>query len=166
MDECVVIPRKLFEKLSEIGVDVESRVVEVLLRELKLDPGDEVEIRLELAERFLAEGRALVDKDPVQAGEKLYKAAEECVKALAAHFNIEEIMSRVRERGGWTAAELERAVLVASDRLGVWFEEAWDRAWALHVWGFHEGKFDSGDVRRRLPYVERMVREVSRLIKR
>jgi protein tyrosine phosphatase (PTP) superfamily phosphohydrolase (DUF442 family) len=36
---------------------------------------------LELAERFLAEGRELIDKDPVQASEKLYKAAEEAVKS-------------------------------------------------------------------------------------
>jgi len=32
---------------------------------------------LEHAKRFLAEGRELIDEDPVQASEKLYKATEE-----------------------------------------------------------------------------------------
>jgi hypothetical protein len=36
-----------------------------------------VESHLELASRYLDEGRRLVDKDPVQASEKLYKASEE-----------------------------------------------------------------------------------------
>jgi hypothetical protein len=35
---------------------------------------------LKIAMRYLEEGINLVDKDPVQASEKLYKAAEEAVK--------------------------------------------------------------------------------------
>jgi len=45
-------------------------------------PG-EVLKHVEIAEKFLVEGKELIDKDPVQASEKLYKAAEETVKALA-----------------------------------------------------------------------------------
>jgi len=44
---------------------------------------------LELAERFLSEGEKLVDKDPVQASEKLYKAAEEAVKAIATALDLD-----------------------------------------------------------------------------
>lgn|GEM_PF-4334772 len=53
---------------------------------------------LEFAEKYLEEGRSLVDKDPVQASEKLYKAAEECVKALAIYSNLIEVLEKVKER--------------------------------------------------------------------
>jgi PaREP1/PaREP8 domain containing family protein len=37
---------------------------------------------MELAVMFLEEGKELIDKDPVQASEKLYKATEEAIKAF------------------------------------------------------------------------------------
>ena len=55
---------------------------------------------MEFAEKYLEEGRSLVDKDPVQASEKLYKAAKECVKALAIHSNLIEVLEKVKERDG------------------------------------------------------------------
>lgn len=64
-----------------------------------------------LAEKHLEEGRNLIDGDSVQASEKLYKAAEECVKALALYLNLEEIVAEAEERGRWTVTELEKAVL-------------------------------------------------------
>ena len=48
--------------------------------------------------------------------------------------------------------------------MGEWLNAAWDRAWALHVWGFHEAKFDSEDVRARLPDIEKMVLEARRIV--
>ena len=48
--------------------------------------------RVELALRYLEEGRALVERDPVQASEKLYRAAEEAVKALALHYGLSDIL--------------------------------------------------------------------------
>lgn len=160
----IKLPKIVFERIKSTGADVESRVIEALLRELGLDPEEEVDARVELAQRFLEEGRALVEKDPVQASEKLYKAAEESVKALAIHFNLEDILRSVRDRGRWTVTDLERAVETLSNRIGKHFEEAWDRAWALHIWGFHEGKFDSEAVKRRLPYVARIVEIVRETI--
>jgi hypothetical protein len=120
---------------------------------------------LELSHRYLGEGRALVDKDPVQASEKLYKAAEEAVKALAVFYNLQDVLAGVEEKGRWTVSYLEKAVEAISERLGGWFGEAWDRAWALHVWGFHEAKLDSKAVEIRLPYVERMVLEAEKIIR-
>jgi hypothetical protein len=76
---------------------------------------------LELALRYLEEGRPLADKNPVQASEKLYKVAEEAVKALTAYFNLSDVIKRVSERGRWTATELEKAVLRISEKLGEWF---------------------------------------------
>lgn len=162
-----MIPEKLVEEARRRGIDVEEivLVLRLLAETLGTDPPTLVETRLEIAEKFLEEGRNLIEKDPVQASEKLYKAAEEIVKALAVHFNLENILSRVRERGRWTAVELEKAVLAISKRLGEWFFNAWDHAWNLHVWGFHEAKFDSEDVRERLPYVEKLVRETVKLVR-
>jgi len=132
-----------------------------------VDVGMELDAKqhLEYALKYLVEGKSLTDKDPVQASEKLYKAAEEVVKAFTVHFNLTDIIRRVDERGRWTATELEKAVLRISGKLGEWFFDSWDKAWALHVWGFHEAKFDTEDVKRRLPAIEKMVLEAQKIIR-
>jgi len=104
----------------------------MLAKAVGLDPEAVAEAHMELAVRFLAEGRALTDGDPVQVSEKLYKAAEEAVKALAIHLNLSEILRRVE--GRWTVADLEEAVLRSSEGLGGWVRQSWDAAWILHVW--------------------------------
>ena len=125
----------------------------------------DIEKRMSFALKYLEEGKALADKDPVQASEKLYKAAEEVVKALALHFDLGEVIERVERRGRWTVTELEKAVEVIADKLGEWFRYSWDSAWVLHVWGFHEAKLDSRAVKLRAPDVERMVLEADKLSK-
>ena len=117
--------------------------------------------QVELALRYLEEGRALVEKDPVQASERLYRAA---VKALALHFGLSEVLEKVEKRGWWTATELDKAVSRIAAKLGRWFRAAWDEAWALHVWGFHEAKLDSESVREREPDIERIVMEARKLV--
>jgi len=83
------IPRKIAEKAEELSVDLESLVLETILRELKLDPNEEAEIRLELAEKSLKEAKSFMEKnDPTQASEKLYKAVEECVKILSQLYKL------------------------------------------------------------------------------
>jgi hypothetical protein len=126
--------------------------------------GIDAKQHMDLALRYLEEGRGLADKDPVQASEKLYKAAEEAVKALAISFNMEDILKTVGERGRWTVTELEKAVSRISKKLGKWFSVAWDRANYLHVWGFHEAKLDSDSVKERMPDIERMVSETRKII--
>jgi hypothetical protein len=59
--------------------------------ELRKPIRNDVYKHLEFAEKFLAEGRELSYRDPVQASEKLYKAAEEAVKALAKIFNLPQV---------------------------------------------------------------------------
>jgi len=124
----------------------------------------EIEKHLDLALTFLEEGKNFIEKNPVQASEKLYKAAEESVKLLTLHLDISDVLSQVKQRDRWTVTDLEKAVETISKKLGDWFGEAWDRAWALHVWGFHEAKFDSEAVKIRLPYVERIVEEAKRIV--
>jgi hypothetical protein len=124
----------------------------------------DVERHASLALRYLEESKDLVDKDPVQASERLYKAAEETVKALVIRFGLGEVLKRVSERGRWTVTELEKAVSRISESLGEWFDAAWDAANYLHVWGFHEAKLDVEDVKKRLPRIERAVLEVLKIV--
>ena len=110
----VELVERLLPKPSDEGY-IEARLLEAL-----------AEAHLELAVRLLAEGEALADRDPVQASEKLYKVAEEAVKALAIRLNLSEVLRRVEERGRWTVADLEKAVLKSSERLGGWVRQSWD----------------------------------------
>ncbi|MDT7887711.1 MAG: PaREP1 family protein [Desulfurococcales archaeon] len=164
MSAFVILPKRIVEELERRGLDVEDAILSVLFRELNLDPEVVADAHLELAERYLAEGRELVDRDPVQASEKLYKAVEECVKALAIHHNLEEILRRVEKRGRWTVTDLENAVEAISEKLGEWIIASWGEANYLHIWGFHEAKLDSKAVKLRLHYIERAIEETKRLI--
>lgn len=112
---------------------------------------------LELAEKFLAEGKELVD--PVQAAEKLYKAAEEAVKAVSLSLREAE---RAEEAGRWTAALLFEAADSLSERLGEEFRLWWEAAWFLHVEGFHEARLAGAQVKREVPYVEKVVETARR----
>ncbi len=158
----IKIPKILYDEAVKNGIDVEEIVLTTIVKALGLDPEMTMRARLELAVKYL--GEELIDKDPVQAGEKLYKAAEECVKVLAQYYDLKDILAKVNERGRWTVTDLASAVTVIADRLGKWFEEAWDAANYLHVWGFHEAKLDAELVRRRLPEVERIVNETQKVL--
>jgi hypothetical protein len=120
-------------------------------------PFDDARKLLELAERFLAEGRELIDRDPVQASKRLYEAAEEAVKIIAIALKLPEADEAAR-RGRWTTGLLENAVMnimriLKVDELYHW----WDSAYKLHVDGFHEARLRSYDVRLRLRDVEALV---------
>jgi hypothetical protein len=76
----------------------------------------------------------------VQASEKLYKAAEEAVKALAVALDLEQAEAIARE-GGWWTKLLNRAAEAAAEKLGT--EELalwWKAAYHLHVEGSHEAR--------------------------
>lgn len=85
----IFISKRLVEELEKWGYVIEDVLLDSLSKVLNLDPEIIAESHLELAERYLKEGKDLIDKDPIQASEKLYKAAEECVKALTIHLKIE-----------------------------------------------------------------------------
>lgn len=102
------------------------------------------------ADGYLAKGDAL------QSSEKLYKAAEECIKALSERLNLQEVKD-AEERGRWTVTLLERAVRKLTDKLGVDVQLGWDAANHLHVWGFHEAKLEAEDVKGRMPIIKRLI---------
>jgi hypothetical protein len=127
---------------------------------------EEVLKHIEIAEKFLVEGRELIDKDPVQASEKLYKAAEEVVKALAIGLDLPEAR-RAIESGGWWSKLLEKAAQSVAKALGVKeFILWWDVAFKLHVDGFHEAKLSSEDVKERYEYIEAMVNLAKRILQK
>jgi len=114
---------------------------------------EEVLKYIEIAEKFLVEGRELIDKDPVQASEKLYKAAEEAVKALAIALNLPEARKAI-ESNGWWSKLLEKTAQSVAKALGVKEFILWrDTAYKLHVDGFHEAKLSSEDIRERYEYI-------------
>lgn len=83
------VPRRVADEARRRGLDVESLAIDSVIEKLELDPREEAVIHVELAERFLNEARERIDRgDPVQASEKLYKVAEECIKALAIALDL------------------------------------------------------------------------------
>jgi hypothetical protein len=113
--------------------------------------------RVKLIEKLFGEASTYMEKgDAVQSSEKLYKAAEESVKALAERFNLEEVKA-AEERGRWTVTLLEKAVGKLVGKLGMDVEVAWAEAHYLHVWGFHETKLDVEDVKRRVFAIRKLI---------
>ena len=125
----------------------------------------EAERHLALALRYLEEGKTLIDKDPVQASEKLYKAAEEAVKALAIGLDQEQASIAAKE-GVWWTRLLNRASEDAAEKIGI--EELalwWKVAYYLHVEGFHEARLNSEDVKRNYRYIEALVTTAEKILK-
>ncbi len=120
---------------------------------------------LSLALRYLEEGRTQIEKDPVQASEKLYKAAEEAVKALATGLDLEQ--ARIAAKYGvWWTRLLNRAAEDAAEKLGIEeFALWWKAAYYLHVEGFHEARLDSEDVKRNYRYIEALVTTAEKILK-
>jgi len=143
----ITVPKKVAERAKELGVDLEALAIEAILRELKLDPSEEAEIHLELARRYLEEAKAYMRRgDAAQASEKLHKAAEESIKALAKRLNTPEV-SKAREHGRWYTWLLDKAARRIAKELGERrVKSAWDAAYSLHVWGFHEMKLTVEEV--------------------
>jgi len=113
--------------------------------------------RVKLIERLVDEAASYLEKgDAIQSSEKLYKSAEECIKALAERFSLEEVKA-AEERGRWTVTLLEKAVGKLVNKLSTDVELGWDAANYLHIWGFHEAKLDAEDVKRRVPIIERLI---------
>ena len=92
-------PAASFEQLINEAIRRGIDVINLLSKALDLNPGRRAVVHLELAEKFLNEGVGLVDKDPAQASEKLYKAAEEAVKALAITLGLNEARTALEQDG-------------------------------------------------------------------
>jgi Skp family chaperone for outer membrane proteins len=101
--------RKEFKEDLEALKSATKGDIEALRRDVK---GDVESLRREVESLR----RDVERNDPVQASEKLYKAAEEAVKALARRFTLPEC-KEAEGRGRWTAALLFSAVRGLSERV-------------------------------------------------
>lgn len=160
------VPRILYERARERGVDLESLVLDYLVRELGLDPVEEASTHVEIAENMLRNGRELLDKgDVTQASEKLYEAAEECIKALSLITGLEEA-GEARTRSGWTLKLLDSAARRLAERIGEDVLHAWDSAYYLHNEGFHEARLDLEAVKARIKLIEKLLEITRKTIKK
>ncbi len=76
----IIIPQGIVEKAKKFGVDIQQLVVDILAEKLGMDPEDEAKARLELAKRFLEEGKKLIAEDPIQASEKIISLLKKLLK--------------------------------------------------------------------------------------
>ena len=108
MSVLIRIPKNLFEKAYEKGIDIEELIINILVEKLHLNPEEIAIARIELAEKYLEEAKNYLEKgDPVQASEKLYKVVEECIKALAEYLKIPEA-EKAKSFGRWFTWLLEK----------------------------------------------------------
>jgi Archaeal PaREP1/PaREP8 family. len=114
-------------------------------------------VHLNLALKYLEEGKTLSDKDPIQASKKLYKAAEEALKAMALVLGLDEARKAV-EQGRWSSTLLFDTIDSIAIKLGVNELPLWWRAaWFLHVEGFHEAKLNVERIKKDSKYVNAIV---------
>jgi len=161
------LPKKVVEKLEEKGFDVGEFVIRALAEVAGLDPEETVSVRVELAEKSLEEAKEFIAKrDVIRASEKLYKAVEECIKALSEKFRLPQL-DIIKERGRWDTRLLGQA---ATDLSKILKEErisyAWSKAYEIHVWGFHEAKYRVEDVESAIPIIEWLVNYAKGLLTR
>jgi dissimilatory sulfite reductase (desulfoviridin) alpha/beta subunit len=132
-----------------------------------IDPRIAVEARIELAEKYFAEAKEYLAKgDAVQASEKLYKVVEECIKALAQHYNMPEHQEAVKE-GRWWIQLLGKASRGLSRELKEpKITDVWSRAYDIHVWGFHETKYTIEDIKEDAEYVDWLLNYVKQKLVR
>ena len=153
-----MLPRSLLERLRERGLDIDY-VVDLVASSLELDPSELSYSHAELSCEMYQRGLEFLDRgDLVQACEKIYKAVEEGVKALALANGLPEASEAVR-RGRWTVALLDKAAAKLGDDVYV----AWDAAFFLHVNCFHEVRVDAEVARAKLKFIAPLVEKVRRL---
>ena len=108
--------------------------------------------------KFLNEGKRYVElNDPVQASEKLYKAAEEAIKVLSKNY-APDLHEEAVAKGRWTTTLLFKVVEKMSKEVDGEIQHRWNTAWTVHVQGFHEAKLD-------ISYVATCVADIEELVK-
>lgn len=111
---------------------------------------------------FLDEGKKYIALgNSIQASEKLYKAAEEAVKALSQAYG-NGVWEEVQENGRWTSPLLFKAVTqIARTLKNEQIRRYWAVAWTLHVEGFHEGRLSIDYIKEQAEDIEELVELVA-----
>ena len=163
----ITIPEKIAKKARELGLDLESMILEAIMKELNLSRNEEIEVRLEIAENSLKEAKNYLNKgNSVQASEKLYKVVEECVKILAQLYEFPECEKAKSERRWWIQL-LGKSARKLTRILGEpMIEQVWAIAYDLHVWGFHEAKYDIEDIKDDVKYAEWIIEYTKKIVEK
>ena len=160
------IPRSLYEEARRRGINVEDLILDVLISKLKLDPKGAAEARLELAGKYLREAREYLRRgDPTQASEKMYRVVEECIKVLAQIRNTPEHRQAFEEGRWWTQLLGKAARRLAKELSEPKIADTWSRAYDIHVWGFHEGRYSIEDITEDMEYVEWLLNYVKQVVR-
>ena len=155
------IPSELLREVERRGLDIVDIIIGAIER---VDLSSGIKLRVDLAMKYLNESRSYMEKgDAVQASEKAYKAVEEVIKALAERYNTPEYQEAVRE-GGWFTYILQRASNTLSTILGEWVAMGWASAYAVHVWGFHEGKLSTKDLTTYVKIIEETINKAVHIL--
>ena len=67
----IVIPKRLYDEATRRDIDAEEAIAYALMIKLNLGANLTTNIRLGSTRHYPNEGKTLIDKDPIQAGEKL-----------------------------------------------------------------------------------------------
>ncbi len=62
------VPKSLVERARERGLDLKTLIVELIAKELDIDPGEGAKAHLELAEKLFREGIEFIAKGDVVQG--------------------------------------------------------------------------------------------------
>ncbi|MFN3805424.1 MAG: PaREP1 family protein [Pyrobaculum sp.] len=164
MSLTVTLPEKVREKAREEGVDAAtffSTLLDLVLEMALAKPLPHVEFQLrrQLAETYLEEGISLVEKNPTEASLKLYKAAEEAIKAIALALGLKNTWTKEEDK--FTEfKELEKIVTTLAKKYGDDVVAWWSAAVTLYDLGYIEGRLGAEHVKRRIPYVQRLVNKI------
>ena len=120
---------------------------------------------LQMAELCVERAKSYLEaRDPMQASEKLYKATEESIRYLAEYYDLEQYKKAKSEKQWWSKllAKASKELVRRTGRTDI--DDAFTKAYNLHVFGFHENMYTVDDVKSVVPFVEKLVqyvREVS-----
>lgn len=121
---------------------------------------------MEIAESMFRSGKEPFEKgDVVQASERLYKVAEECIKALSLIAGLEEA-GEARTRSRWTLKLLDSAARRLAEIISEDILYVWDSAYYLHIEGFHEARLDPEAVEIRVKLIEKLLKITRKTIRK
>jgi transcription initiation factor TFIIB len=160
----VTLRNRLFEIAKTIPLPIKIGANQNHMHEPIISGKYVIKKHIKLALEYLNDGKMLVDKDPIQASEKLYKAAEESIKALALHLNLKN-QGKNTKRGKWSETELTNAIKHISERHGIQFLQAWADAQTLHNMSFHKTNIDPKTIKPKLQNIENMITETQNIIR-
>ena len=119
---------------------------------------------IKVMEELLKEAKKYIEEgNVVQASEKIYKVIEEGIKFLSSRDGVPEY-SVAQKEGRWWTHLLGKAANTLSKKYNedkIYY--VWSVAYDLHVWGYHERKYDMETVKPKLKDAEWMLEFVKKV---